>query len=125
MPKILLVEDNEMNRDMLSRRLVKKGYEVVIAFDGGAGVEMAHKERPDLILMDMSLPVMDGWTATQELKKADDTRAIPVIALTAHAMASDRDKALAAGCDDYDTKPIELPRLLGKIEGLLGAKGSA
>ena len=125
MPKILLVEDNEMNRDMLSRRLVKKGYEVVMAFDGGAGVEMAHKERPDLILMDMSLPVMDGWTATQELKKADDTKAIPVIALTAHAMASDRDKALAAGCDDYDTKPIELPRLLGKIEGLLGAKGSA
>ena len=125
MPKILLVEDNEMNRDMLSRRLVKNGYEVVIAFDGGAGVEMAHKELPDLILMDMSLPVMDGWTATQELKKADDTRAIPVIALTAHAMASDRDKALAAGCDDYDTKPIELPRLLGKIEGLLGPKAGA
>jgi CheY-like chemotaxis protein len=125
MPKILLVEDNEMNRDMLSRRLQKKGYEVVIAFDGGAGVEMAHKELPDLILMDMSLPVMDGWTATQELKKADDTRHIPVIALTAHAMASDRDKALAAGCDDYDTKPIELPRLLGKIEGFLGPKGTA
>jgi CheY-like chemotaxis protein len=125
MPKILLVEDNEMNRDMLSRRLVRKGYEVVMAFDGGAGLEMAHKELPDLILMDMSLPVMDGWTATQELKKADDTRAIPVIALTAHAMASDRDKALAAGCDDYDTKPIELPRLLGKIETLLGAKGTA
>ena len=125
MPKILLVEDNEMNRDMLSRRLVKKGYEVVMAFDGGAGLDMAHKELPDLILMDMSLPVMDGWTATQELKKADDTKAIPVIALTAHAMASDRDKALGAGCDDYDTKPIELPRLLGKIEALLGAKGAA
>ena len=125
MPKILLVEDNEMNRDMLSRRLQKKGYEVVMAFDGGAGVEMAHRESPDLILMDMSLPVMDGWTATQELKKADDTRNIPVIALTAHAMASDREKALAAGCDDYDTKPIELPRLLEKVEALLGKKGSA
>ena len=125
MPKILLVEDNEMNRDMLSRRLQKKGYEVVIAFDGGAGVEMAHSEKPDLILMDMSLPVMDGWTATQELKKTDDTRHIPVIALTAHAMASDREKALAAGCDDYDTKPIEMPRLLEKVEALLGRKGPA
>jgi CheY-like chemotaxis protein len=125
MPKILLVEDNEMNRDMLSRRLQKKGYEVVIAFDGGAGVDMAHSEKPDLILMDMSLPVMDGWTATQELKKADDTRHIPVIALTAHAMASDREKALAAGCDDYDTKPIEMPRLLEKVEALLGRKGPA
>jgi CheY-like chemotaxis protein len=125
MAKILLVEDNEMNRDMLSRRLVKKGYEVVIAVDGGAGVELAHKERPDLILMDMSLPVMDGWTATQELKKAEATARIPVIALTAHAMPADRDKALAAGCDDYDTKPIELARLLGKIEGLLGSKAGA
>jgi two-component system, cell cycle response regulator DivK len=125
MPKILLVEDNEMNRDMLSRRLQKKGYEIVIAIDGGQGVELAHRETPDLILMDMSLPVKDGWTATQELKAADDTRAIPVIALTAHAMASDRDKALAAGCDDYDTKPIELPRLLGKIEALLGPKAPA
>jgi CheY-like chemotaxis protein len=120
--KILLVEDNEMNRDMLARRLQKKGYDVVIAFDGEAGVEMAHGEKPDLILMDMSLPVMDGWTATQELKKADDTCHIPVIALTAHAMAFDRDKALAAGCDDYDTKPIELTRLLEKIEALLGRK---
>jgi len=122
MPKILLVEDNEMNRDMLSRRLQKKGYEVVMAFDGGAGVEIARKELPDLILMDMSLPVMDGWTATQEIKRTLETKHIPVIALTAHAMASDRDKALAAGCDDYDTKPIELPRLLGKIEDLLRPK---
>lgn len=125
MPKILLVEDNEMNRDMLSRRLVKKGYEVVMAFDGGAGVDMARSESPDLILMDMSLPVMDGWTATQTLKQDQFTRHIPVIALTAHAMATDRDKALAAGCDDYDTKPIELPRLLGKIEALLAGKASA
>jgi CheY-like chemotaxis protein len=125
MAKILLVEDNEMNRDMLSRRLQKKGYDVVIAFDGGAGVDMARREVPDLILMDMSLPVMDGWTATQEIKKTAETSHIPVIALTAHAMASDREKALAAGCDDYDTKPIELPRLLDKIEALLGRKGSA
>jgi len=125
MAKILLVEDNEMNRDMLSRRLQKKGYDVVIAFDGGAGVDMARREVPDLILMDMSLPVMDGWTATQEIKKTAETAHIPVIALTAHAMASDREKALAAGCDDYDTKPIELPRLLDKIEALLGRKGSA
>src|SRR5881396_1188034 len=122
MPKILLVEDNEMNRDMLSRRLQKKGYEVVMAFDGGAGVECARKELPDLILMDMSLPVMDGWTATQEIQKTVETKHIPIIALTAHAMASDRDKALAAGCDDYDTKPIELTRLLGKIEAFLGPK---
>jgi CheY-like chemotaxis protein len=120
MAKILLVEDNEMNRDMLSRRLTRKGYQVVMAFDGGAGLSMARSEAPDLILMDMSLPVMDGWTATQEIKRDPSTRHIPVIALTAHAMASDRDKALAAGCDDYDTKPIELPRLLGKIEALLG-----
>jgi CheY-like chemotaxis protein len=120
MAKILLVEDNEMNRDMLSRRLARKGYDVVIAFDGGAGLAMARSEAPDLILMDMSLPVMDGWTATQEIKQDASTRHIPVIALTAHAMASDRDRALAAGCDDYDTKPIELPRLLGKIEALLG-----
>jgi CheY-like chemotaxis protein len=125
MAKILLVEDNEMNRDMLSRRLLKKGYEVVMAFDGGAGLDMARSEAPDLILMDMSLPVMDGWTATQEIKKDAGTRHIPVIALTAHAMASDRDKALAAGCDDYDTKPIELPRLLGKIEALLGPQAPA
>jgi CheY-like chemotaxis protein len=125
MPKILLVEDNEMNRDMLSRRLQKKGYEVVMALDGGAGVDMARREVPDLILMDMSLPVMDGWTATQEIKKTAETRHIPVIALTAHAMASDRDRALAAGCDDYDTKPIELSRLLGKIEALLGKSDPA
>jgi CheY-like chemotaxis protein len=125
MAKILLVEDNEMNRDMLSRRLEKKGYTVVMAFDGGAGLAMARSEAPDLILMDMSLPIMDGWTATREIKKNDGTRHIPVIALTAHAMASDRDKALEAGCDDYDTKPIELSRLLGKIEAMLGRQASA
>lgn len=119
MPKILLVEDNEMNRDMLSRRLQRKGFEVLIAVDGGQGVEMAHADKPDLILMDMSLPVKDGWTATRELKADDATKSIPVIALTAHAMSGDREQALAAGCDDYDTKPIELPRLLGKIETLL------
>lgn len=117
--KILLVEDNEMNRDMLSRRLERKGYRVVIAVDGSQGVEMAQSEAPDLVLMDMSLPVLDGWEATRQLKNAADTRDIPVIALTAHAMAGDREKALAVGCDDYDTKPIELPRLLGKIEALL------
>ena len=125
MAKILLVEDNEMNRDMLSRRLEKKGYTVVMACDGGAGVAMARSEAPDLILMDMSLPVMDGWTATREIKRDDGTRRIPVIALTAHALATDRDRALEAGCDDYDTKPIELTRLLGKIEGLLGRQASA
>ena len=119
MPKILLVEDNEMNRDMLSRRLIRKGYEVIIAKDGGEGVEMAHNTHPDLILMDMSLPVKDGWTATKEIKGAEDTKHIPIIALTAHAMSGDREQALAAGCDDYDTKPIELPRLLSKIETLL------
>ena len=119
MPKILLVEDNEMNRDMLSRRLVRKGYEVVCATDGAEGVAMATSESPDLILMDMSLPVMDGWEATRTLKAAESTRAIPVIALTAHAMDGDEQKARDAGCDDYDTKPIELPRLLAKIESLL------
>ncbi len=119
MPKILLVEDNEMNRDMLSRRLKRKGYDLVIAVDGGQGVEMARSEKPDLILMDMSLPVKDGWTATRELKADEATKNIPVIALTAHAMSGDREQALEAGCDDYDTKPIELPRLLGKIETLL------
>jgi two-component system cell cycle response regulator DivK len=119
MAKILLVEDNEMNRDMLSRRLQRKGYEVVIAVDGGEGVAMAHSTAPDLILMDMSLPVLDGWEATRMLKAAPETAAIPVIALTAHAMATDRQKALEAGCDDYDTKPIELPRLLEKIEAML------
>ena len=125
MPKILLVEDNEMNRDMLSRRLQRKGYEVVIAVDGGEGVEMAHSKSPDLILMDMSLPVLDGWEATRRLKAAPDTSPIPIIALTAHAMATDRDKAMEAGCDDYDTKPIELPRLLAKIDALLARKPDA
>jgi CheY-like chemotaxis protein len=120
MPRILLVEDNEMNRDMLSRRLERRGFEVECAVDGQAGVDAARRMLPDLILMDMSLPVMDGWTATRELKQGDATRAIPVIALTAHAMSGDREKALEAGCDDYDTKPIELPRLLEKIEALLG-----
>jgi CheY-like chemotaxis protein len=119
MPKILLVEDNEMNRDMLSRRLIRKGYEVVVAVDGQAGVDMASSENPDIILMDMSLPVIDGWEATRRIKGEAATGAIPVIALTAHAMATDREKALQAGCDDYDTKPIDLPRLLGKIEDLI------
>jgi two-component system cell cycle response regulator DivK len=119
MPTILLVEDNEMNRDMLSRRLERKGYQILIAVDGSQGVAMAHSDRPDLILMDMSLPVLDGWEATRQLKADPETRGIPVIALTAHAMASDREQALAAGCDDYDTKPIELPRLLEKIQALL------
>jgi CheY-like chemotaxis protein len=121
MPRILLVEDNEMNRDMLSRRLERRGYEVVMAVDGGEGVAKAQTEAPDLILMDMSLPVIDGWEATRQLKTAPETSGIPVIALTAHAMAGDREKALDAGCDDYDTKPIELPRLLEKIQALLGA----
>jgi CheY-like chemotaxis protein len=120
MPKILLVEDNEMNRDMLSRRLQRRGYEVVIAVDGQEGVAMAQAEAPDLILMDMSLPVMDGWEATRRLKAASETMAIPVLALTAHAMSGDREKAMEAGCDDYDAKPIDLPRLLVKIEALLG-----
>lgn len=120
MPRILLVEDNEMNRDMLSRRLQRRGYEVMIAVDGQLGVAMAQSETPDLILMDMSLPVIDGWEATRALKAAAETRHIPVIALTAHAMSTDRDKAIEAGCDDYDTKPIELPRLLEKIEALIG-----
>ena len=119
MAKILLVEDNEMNRDMLSRRLVKRGYEVVVAVDGRDGVAKARAEVPALVLMDMSLPVLDGWEATRELRADPATRSIPVIALTAHAMAGDREKALAAGCDDFDTKPIELERLLGKIEALL------
>ena len=122
--KILLVEDNEMNRDMLSRRLQRKGYEVVMAVDGGEGIDKAQSESPDLILMDMSLPVVDGWEATRRLKDAAETQRIPVIALTAHAMAGDREKALEAGCDDYDTKPIEMPRLLGKIEALLAVEGT-
>jgi two-component system, cell cycle response regulator DivK len=117
--KILLVEDNEMNRDMLSRRLLRKGYEVVMAIDGGQAVSMAESELPDLILMDMSLPVIDGWEATRRVKAAEGTAHIPVIALTAHAMSGDREKALNAGCDDYDTKPIEMPRLLEKIDALL------
>ena len=124
MAKLLLVEDNEMNRDMLSRRLRKKGYEVAIAVDGQAGLEMATSEGPELILMDMSLPVMDGWTATKRIKADDATNKIPVIALTAHAMEGDRTKALEAGCDDYDTKPIDLKRLLSKIEALLGTSGT-
>ncbi len=119
MAKILLIEDNEMNRDMLSRRLARRGYEVAIAIDGRQGVDMAASDKPDLILMDMSLPVMDGWDATRHLKAQPNTQAIPVIALTAHAMAGDREKAMDAGCDDYDTKPVELPRLLEKIERLL------
>ncbi|MBA3340697.1 MAG: response regulator [Gemmatimonadaceae bacterium] len=120
MLRILLVEDNEMNRDMLSRRLQRRGYEVMIAVDGQLGVAMAKSQSPDLILMDMSLPVIDGWEATRTLKAAAETRHIPVIALTAHAMSTDRDRALEAGCDDYDTKPIELSRLLGKITALIG-----
>ena len=120
MYKILLVEDNEANRDMLSRRLMRRGYEVVIAIDGERGLALAGSEMPDLILMDMSLPLLDGWEVTRRLKAAPATRQLPVIALTAHAMSSDRDKALDAGCDDYDTKPVDLPRLLEKIEALLG-----
>ena len=121
MLKILLVEDNEMNRDMLSRRLERRGYQVVLAVDGQSGVELAGTEAPDLILMDMSLPVLDGWEATRRIKGAPATQHIPIVALTAHAMSSDREKALDAGCDDYDTKPIELVRLLGKMEALLNA----
>jgi two-component system, cell cycle response regulator DivK len=126
MAKLLLVEDNEMNRDMLSRRLIRRGYEVAIAVDGDEGVTMAQSEKPDLVLMDMSLPVIDGWEATRRIKSSEETRHLPVIGLTAHAMAGDREKALEAGCDDYDTKPIELERLIGKIEALLpsGAKPS-
>jgi len=123
--KILLVEDNEENRDALSRRLVRRGYEVVMAMDGEQAVTMAQSEMPDLILMDMNLPILDGWEATQRLKTAPETQAIPIIALTAHAMAGDRAKALAAGCDDYDTKPIEFNRLFGKIQTLLGQEPTA
>jgi CheY-like chemotaxis protein len=122
MPAILIVEDNEMNRDMLSRRLRRKGYAVLLAVDGAQGVALAQEQGPDVILMDMSLPVLDGWEATRQLKAAAQTAAIPIIALTAHAMAGDRAKAVEAGCDDYDTKPIELPRLLGKIEALVNRK---
>jgi two-component system, cell cycle response regulator DivK len=122
MPRILLVEDNEMNRDMLSRRLARRGYEVLVAVDGEGGLDMATRESPALILMDMSLPGLDGWEATRRIKADPATRHIRVIALTAHAMAGDREKALGAGCDDFDTKPVDLERLLGKIEALLGGK---
>jgi two-component system cell cycle response regulator DivK len=124
MTTILIVEDNEMNRDMLSRRLERKGYQILIAVDGQMGVEVARAKSPDLVLMDMSLPVVDGWEATRRMKADAVLKHIPVIALTAHAMANDRAKALEAGCDDYDTKPIELPRLLGKIETLLSSAAS-
>jgi Response regulators consisting of a CheY-like receiver domain and a winged-helix DNA-binding domain len=120
MAKILLVEDNEMNRDMLSRRLERKGHQILIAIDGEQGVNLACLEAPDLILMDMSLPVLDGWEATRKLKAIPETQSIPIIALTAHAMAGDREKCLEAGCDDYDTKPVEFPRLMGKIQAFLG-----
>ena len=119
MPKILLIEDNEMNRDMLSRRLERKGYQVVMAQDGEIGVAMAQSEAPDLILMDMSLPVLDGWEATRRIKSDAALQSVPIIALTAYAMSSDREKALEAGCNDYDTKPVDFPRLLGKIEAFL------
>lgn len=119
MARILLVEDNEMNRDMLSRRLQRKGYEVAMAVDGRQGVEMARSGGYDLVLMDMSLPEIDGWEATRQLRAVPETRGLPIIGLTAHAMAGDREQALKAGCDDYDTKPVELPRLLAKIEALL------
>ena len=119
MVKVLLVEDNEMNRDMLSRRLKRKGFEVILAEDGEQGIAMTIAENPELVLMDMSLPVIDGWDATKQIKANPQTKNIPIIALTAHAMSGDREKAIAAGCDDYDTKPIELERLLAKIETLL------
>lgn len=121
MLKILLVEDNEMNRDMLSRRLERKGFSVILAVDGQAGVNMAASESPDLILMDLSLPIIDGWEATRRIKADPATQSIPVIALTAHAMAGDEQKAREAGCDDYDTKPVDLKRLLGKINSFLSA----
>jgi len=121
MAKVLLVEDNETNRDMLSRRLTRRGFEVVFAVNGKEGVDLARSEKPDIILMDMSLPVMDGWEATRCVKADDATRGVPVIGLTAHAMSGDREKAMEAGCDDYDTKPVELERLIGKMERLLGA----
>lgn len=118
--RILLVEDNEANRDMLSRRLLRRGYEILIAVDGREGIEMAAKEHPDLILMDLSMPLVDGWEATRILKGSEETSSIPIIALSAHAMAGDREKALAAGCDEFDTKPIDLARLLEEMEALLG-----
>jgi CheY-like chemotaxis protein len=122
MAKILLVEDNELNRDMLSRRLMRRGYTVLVAVNGADGVRMAEAEHPDVVLMDMSLPVMDGWEATRRIKNSPETSDIPVLALTAHALAEDRDRTLAAGCDDFDTKPVDFPRLLGKIETLLDRK---
>ncbi|HSP07249.1 MAG TPA: response regulator [Acidobacteriota bacterium] len=125
MPRIVLVEDNEDNRDMLSRRLTRKGYEVLIAVNGQEAVDLVEKEKPALVLMDISLPVMDGFEATRRLKANESTKRIPVIALTAHAMSGDREKAMEAGCDDYDVKPVELPRLLSKIEALLGGGGPA
>ena len=121
MTKVLLVEDNEMNRDMLSRRLTRRGFEVIFAVNGQEGVDLAASERPDIILMDMSLPVLDGWEATRRVKADDTTSRVPIIGLTAHAMSGDREKAIAAGFDDYDTKPVEIERLIGKIERLLGA----
>jgi two-component system, cell cycle response regulator DivK len=124
MTKVLLVEDNEMNRDMLSRRLIRRGFEVIFAVDGQQGVDLARSQRPDIILMDMSLPVIDGWEATRRVKSDDATRGVPVIGLTAHAMSGDRERAMEAGCDDYDTKPVELDRLIGKIERLLGTAKS-
>jgi two-component system, cell cycle response regulator DivK len=124
MTRVLLVEDNEMNRDMLSRRLTRRGFEVIFAVDGQQGVDLARTERPDIILMDMSLPVLDGWEATRRVKADDATRSVPVIGLTAHAMSGDRERAIEAGCDDYDTKPVELDRLIGKIERLLSAAKS-
>jgi two-component system cell cycle response regulator DivK len=124
MTRVLLVEDNEMNRDMLSRRLTRRGFEVIFAVDGQQGVDLARTERPDIILMDMSLPVLDGWEATRRVKADDATRSVPVIGLTAHAMSGDYERAIEAGCDDYDTKPVELDRLIGKIERLLGVAKS-
>jgi two-component system, cell cycle response regulator DivK len=121
MTKILLVEDNEMNRDMLSRRLMRRGFEVIFAVNGQEAVDLAISERPDVILMDLSLPVLDGWEATRRVKADDATSSVPIIGLTAHAMSGDREKAIEAGCDDYDTKPVEIERLIGKIEKLLGA----
>lgn len=123
MTRILLVEDNEMNRDMLSRRLERRGFEIAIAVDGREGVEMAKAGKYDLVLMDMSLPEVDGWEATRQLRAAPDTKSLPIIALTAHAMAGDRERAIEAGADDYDTKPIDLPRLLGKIDAVLKRNG--
>ena len=122
MPKILLVEDNELNRDMLSRRLGRRGYDVVVAVDGEQGLELARSESPDLVLMDMSLPKLDGWEAASQLRSDEATKSIPILALTAHAMEGDRERAMNAGCDDYDTKPVDLNRLLGKIEALLKTK---